>query len=60
MFTKYPEVFIAVKNNMKNNMAVGNLLRFSISKKEKLEDIDMLIDQVVFQTLSVLEYKKVI
>ena len=60
MFTKYPEGFIAVKNNMKNNMAVGNLLRFSISKKEKLEDIDMLIDQVVFQTLSVLEYKKVI
>lgn len=60
MFTKYPEVFMEVKDRMRNNMAMRKLLSFSISKKRKLENIDLLIGQVVFETISVMEDKKLV
>ena len=55
MFTKYSNVFLEVQRSMKNNQSVGNCLRFSLSKKEKLEDIDFLISQTVFETISTME-----
>ena len=57
MFTKKPEVFITVKKRMKNNLAVGNLKkRYRCGKTD--EDIEFLIDQVIFETLSLLEELK--
>ena len=59
MFTTYPNIFLKVQERMKNNIAVGNLLpRFN--KQSKLREIEMLISQVVFETLSTLEDEKLI
>ena len=46
---------------MKNNQAVRNCLPFiNIRKAANLENIDFLISQVIFETLSTLEDKKIL
>jgi hypothetical protein len=56
MFTKYSEVFVEVKRRMANNIAIGNIKKSScFLNRVDDRDIDMLIDQVVFETLSFLE-----
>lgn len=57
MFTKYSKIFLEVQKRMKNNQAVANCLSFRIKKEHKLKDIEMLISQVVFETLSTLTNK---
>ncbi len=52
MFTKYPKVFLEVRRKMKGNMAVGNIKKSWFITDN---DVELLIDQVVFETLSTLE-----
>lgn len=60
MFTKYQDVFIELQRRLERNQAVGNCLSFNLRKKYRLIAVDMLISQVVFETLSILEDKKII
>ena len=55
MFTKHSETFIAVAKRLENNIATGNLKE---SWFVRSDDVDKLISQVIFETLSYLEDKQ--
>ena len=60
MFTKYPNIFIEVQKKMRNNIAVGSCASFIIRRQDRLRAVELLISEVIFETLSTLEHNKVI
>lgn len=55
MFTKYPNVFAKVKERMKGNISIGAIKKSWFTSDR---DIELLIDQVIFETLDAVEEEK--